>query len=159
MVSVATAKRRRSAGGRPPQFQLDTHIFYHLSQALGRRNRALNAELRRFGLDYARWRVLAVLHEHPGCSMLQLADLTSADRTTLVHTVKVMEREHLISREQRATDRRSVALTLTPQGRGQLAAILPTVLTQNRKALAGFTPPDIDDLRRKLTQISENLKP
>ena len=62
MTPVATTARRRSpAGQMAAAFRLETHIFYHLSQALSRRNRALNIELRRFGLDYPRWRVLAPL--------------------------------------------------------------------------------------------------
>jgi hypothetical protein len=33
------------------------------------------------GLDYPRWRVLAVLHEHSGATMGRLAELTSVDRS------------------------------------------------------------------------------
>jgi DNA-binding MarR family transcriptional regulator len=152
-----TATARRSAQP-APEFHLDQHLFYHISQVLAVRNRALNAELRGSGLDYSRWRVLAVLQEHPGCSMLQLAERTSVDRTSLAHTVRVMENEGLVSRMARATDRRSVMLTLSPLGRRKYHAILPAVLAQNARALAGFCEADVDRLRRQLQRIAENLK-
>src|SRR5215470_18719090 len=77
-------------------FRLEAHIFYLFSSILAQRNRALNRELAQFGIDYPRWRVLAVLGQYAGASMLQLAELTSVDRTTLAHTVRLMVSERLI---------------------------------------------------------------
>jgi DNA-binding MarR family transcriptional regulator len=148
--------RRRAAEATP--FRLESHVFYYFSQILARRQRALNSELRRFGLDYARWRVMAVLNEEPGPSMLRLSDLTSVDRTTLTHTLRLMENEGLIARHERPSDRRSIAVSLTPQGRDMLAQILPTVLAQTDLALDGFTPGEVDRLREQLGRIVANLK-
>ena len=53
-----------------------------------------------YGLDYSRWRVLAVLQEHPGATMGELADLTSVDRTTLTRTLGLMEEAGLIVRRR-----------------------------------------------------------
>src|ERR1700677_981186 len=146
--------RRRAAAA----FRLESHVFYYFSQILARRQRALNSELRRFGLDYARWRVMAVLNEEPGCSMQQLSDLTSVDRTTLTHTLRLMENEGLIARLERPSDRRSIAVSLTPRGADTLAQILPTVLAQTDLALDGFTPEEVDRLRQQLGRIVANLK-
>ena len=149
--------RRVAADDAPAPFRLEEHLFYYFSQILARRNRRLNVELRRFGLDYSRWRVMAVLNEQPGCSMQQLSDLTSVDRTTLTHTLRLMESEGLITRQARSSDRRSVALSLTPHGGELLAQILPTVLRQTERALKGFEPREILALRKQLTRIVENL--
>ena len=80
--------RKESAVG---AFRLEDHLFFHFSQILARRTKAINARLRPYGLDYPRWRVLAVLQEHPGATMGELADLTSVDRTTLTRTLGLME--------------------------------------------------------------------
>jgi DNA-binding MarR family transcriptional regulator len=152
----APRRRRRAADATP--FRLESHVFYYFSQILARRQRALNSELRRFGLDYARWRVMAVLNEEPGCSMQQLSDLTSVDRTTLTHTLRLMENEGLIARHERPSDRRSIAVALKPRGRDLLAQILPTVLAQTDLALVGFTPEEVDRLREQLGRIVANLK-
>jgi DNA-binding MarR family transcriptional regulator len=148
--------RKRKAAAAP--FRLNRHLFYFFTQILARRQRALNLELRRFGLDYSRWRVIAVLNEHAGCSMQQLAELTSVDRTTLTHTLRLMESEALIVRRERASDRRSVEVSLTPHGRRKLKQILPTVLTQTDHALAGFAASEVDQLRGQLARMVDNLR-
>ena len=150
--------RRGAAAEAPARFRLESHLFYYFSQILARRQRALNSGLRRFGLDYARWRVMAVLNEEPGCSMQRLSDLTSVDRTTLTHTLRLMENEDLIVRHERPSDRRSIAVSLTPRGADMLARILPTVLAETDRALVGFTPDEVDRLREQLVRIVANLK-
>ena len=149
---------RGAAAEAPARFRLESHLFYYFSQILARRQRALNSGLRRFGLDYARWRVMAVLNEEPGCSMQRLSDLTSVDRTTLTHTLRLMGNEDLIARHERPSDRRSIAVSLTPRGADMLARILPTVLAETDRALVGFTPDEVDRLREQLGRILANLK-
>jgi MarR family transcriptional regulator, organic hydroperoxide resistance regulator len=153
------------AGPKPPQpkspgkaeFRLETHVFYWFSRILSRRNRALNAELRRFDLDYPRWRVIAVLNQHPGCSMQQLAEHTGVDRTTLAHTTALMEKQGLLTRRARKTDRRSIVLNLTPRGRNLLARILPTVLAHSSQSLSGFTAAEMGTLFRLLQRMADNI--
>lgn len=150
-------QRAAGAGGAAP-FRLESHVFYYLSRILASRNRALNAKLSGHGLDYPRWRVLAVLSEHPGASMLHLAELTSVDRTSLTHTVRLMVDEGLVRRSQRGTDRRSVVLTLTRQGTALFTRILPDVMAQNEQALAGLSAREVAALRASLGQVLRNLK-
>jgi DNA-binding MarR family transcriptional regulator len=109
---------RKAADGRmgAQSFDLDSHIFYLFGQIFGHRNAALNRELRQFEIDYPRWRVLALLGQRPDCSMLDLADGTAVDRTTLAYTVRNMVEEGLVRRAPRPSDRRSVVLGLTPRG-------------------------------------------
>jgi MarR family transcriptional regulator, organic hydroperoxide resistance regulator len=148
---------------RPPKsafegdFQLETHVFYWFSRILSRRNRALNGELRSFELDYPRWRVMAVLNQHPGCSMQQLAEQTGVDRTTLAHTAALMERQGLLTRQARKTDRRSIVLNLTPRGRKLLARILPTVLAHSSQSLSDFTAAEIGTLFKLLRRMADNI--
>ncbi len=155
---------RRSATPSPPSksartvdFQLETHAFYWFSRILMRRNRALNAELRSFDHDNPRWRGMAVLNQHPGCSMQQLAEQSGVDRTSLAHTVALMARQGLLTRRARKADRRSIVLTLTPRGRSLLARILPTVLAHASQALAGFTAAEVRTLFRLLGRIAANV--
>lgn len=140
------------------RFRLDTHVFYLLSRILASRNRALNRSLAGFGIDYPRWRVLGVLSEHPGASMLKLAELTSVDRTTLAHTVRMMVEEGLVQRIERKSDRRSVELRLTRRGSAVLRRILPLVLAQNDHALKGFSSGEADRLRALLGRVLANLE-
>jgi DNA-binding MarR family transcriptional regulator len=139
-------------------FRLEDHLFFHFSQILARRTKAINARLRPYGLDYPRWRVLAVLQEHPGATMGELADLTSVDRTTLTRTLGLMEEARLIVRRERKGDRRSVAISLTPQGRRMFVRILPLTLAETDRALTDFASEEIGALRNRLKRMAENLR-
>ena len=139
-------------------FSLDNHIFYLFGQIFAHRNVALNRALRQFGIEYTRWRVLAVLRERPDCSMLELADGTAVDRTTLAYTIRNMVEEGLVRRAPRPSDRRSVVLGLTPRGSSMLKKILPTVLSINDRCLAGFKEQEIESLFAQLRRIIENIK-
>jgi DNA-binding MarR family transcriptional regulator len=138
-------------------FHLETHAFYWFSRILSRRNRVLNGELRSFGLDYPRWRVMAVLSQHPGCSMQQLAEHSGVDRTSLAHTVALMARQGLLTRRARRADRRSIMLNLTPRGRNLLDQILPAVLAHSRQALSGFTAAEMRMLFKLLRRMADNI--
>jgi DNA-binding MarR family transcriptional regulator len=148
-------RQKESAAG---AFRLEDHLFFHFSQILARRTKAINAGLRRYGLDYPRWRVLAVLQEHSGATMGELADLTSVDRTTLTRTLGLMEEARLVVRRERKSDRRSVAISLTAQGRRMFARILPLTLAETDRALTGFSAEEIGTLRDRLKRMAENLR-
>ena len=150
------ARRQKESAARV--FRLEDHLFFHFSQILARRTRAINARLRSYGLDYSRWRVLAVLQEHPRATMGELADLTSVDRTTLTRTLGLMEEAELIVRRERKSDRRSVAISLTAQGRRMFVRILPLTLVETDRALTGFSAEEIGTLKDRLKRMAENLR-
>jgi DNA-binding MarR family transcriptional regulator len=147
---------------KPPRaaaFRLQDHLFYYFTQILARRTRALNVELRPFGLDYQRWRVLAALNEEATMSMGRLAELTSVDRTTLTRTLGLMEAEKLLSRAPNARDRRAIDISLTARGHRIFERILPKVLAQTERAVDGLTTDEVLSMRRLLTRMVDNLKP
>lgn len=148
---------RKAEGGATRAFKLEDHLFFYFSQILARRTRAINARLRSYGLDYPRWRVLAVLQEHSGATMGRLADLTSVDRTTLTRTLGLMEEARLVARQERESDRRSLVISLTPKGRRMFARILPLTLAETDRALTGFSSAEIGALRDRLKSIADNL--
>jgi DNA-binding MarR family transcriptional regulator len=139
-------------------FRFDDHLFFYFSQILARRTRAINARLRPMGVDYSRWRILAVLHQHSGATMGRLADLTSVDRTTLTRTLGLMEKAGLVARIERKSDRRSLAISLTAKGRRVFARILPLTLADTDRALSGFSSREIATLRDGLGRMADNLR-
>jgi DNA-binding MarR family transcriptional regulator len=149
---------READAGAAPAFKLEDHLFFYFTQILARRTRAINACLRPYGLDYSRWRVLAVLQEHSGATMGELADLTSVDRTTLTRTLGRMEEARLVARQERESDRRSLVISLTPRGRRMFARILPLTLVETDRALTAFSSEEIEALRDRLKRIADNLK-
>ena len=57
---------------------------------LGRRNLALAEKLKPLGISVPQWRILAVLQERAGCTMNELADVSTIDRTTLTRALDRM---------------------------------------------------------------------
>ena len=151
-------RAREGEEGAARAFKLEDHLFFYFTQILARRTRAINARLRPYGLDYPRWRVLAVLQQHSGATMGELADLTSVDRTTLTRTLGLMEEARLVARRERESDRRSLVISLTPKGRRMLVRILPLTLAETDRALTGCSLEEIGALRDRLKRIADNLR-
>ena len=90
--------------------------------------------------------------------MGRLADLTSVDRTTLTRTLGLMEEAGLIVRREGKSDRRSLAISLTAQGRRMFARILPLTLSETDRALTGFSAEEIEVLKDWLRRMADNLR-
>jgi DNA-binding MarR family transcriptional regulator len=147
------------AAAQAPGFALDSHIFYLFTQIFGRRNRSLQQRLRPFGLGVPQWRILAVLQERARCSMTELADLTTIDRTTLTRALDRLARDRLIIRSGDPRDGRSVRLALSAAGVAAYRRILPLVLEENERAVQGFDAAELAGFRALLHRMVRNLDP
>lgn len=142
-----------------PSFELDSHVFYLFTQILGRRNLALAEKLKPLGVSVPQWRILAVLQERDGCTMNELADVTTIERTTLTRALDRMVETGLLARRGDAQDRRSVRLSLTPAGKDLFRRVLPRVVEQNERALRDFSAGERADFRAQLHRMVRNLDP
>lgn len=142
---------------RPAPFDLEQHAFFWLTQVIGSRDRRLTQELRGFGLRVPEWRVLASLCARGRCSMSELADLATIDRTTLTRTVDRMEEAGWVTRLNDASDLRVTPLAPTASGERLFQRIWPTVERLNRVALEGLTAGAVDKLRWTLERMKANL--
>lgn len=142
----------------PPAFDLDRHVFYWLTQVIGARDRELMQGLRESGLRVPEWRVLAALYARQKCTMSDLADLATIDRTTLTRTVDRMEGAGWLSRLADSDDLRVTRLALTAAGRRLFEKIWPTVARLNELALAGISKTDVQLLHKVLEQMRANLE-
>lgn len=142
----------------PPAFDLDRHVFFWLTQVIGARDRELAQGLRDFGLRVPEWRALAALYARQKCTMTELADLASIDRTTLTRTVDRMQDAGWLTRLADAEDMRVTRLALTAAGRKMFERIWPEVQRLNELALSGLSSAQIEALRKILGQMRANLE-
>jgi len=156
MAGRALRKPAESATA-PPDFDLEGHVFYLFTQIMGRRNRQLQEQLAPCGIGVPQWRILAVLHERAGCTMNELADVTTVDRTTLTRALDRMARDGLVTRKSDARDRRNVRLGLTPAGNDAFCRVLPRVVAQNERAVEGFGAAEAASIRALLHRMLRNL--
>src|SRR6266850_859409 len=140
------------------EFDLDRHVFFWLTQVIGARDRELTQGLREFGLRVPEWRALAALYARKRCTMSELADLSTIDRTTLTRTVDRMQEAGWLSRLADSEDMRVTRLELTPAGRRLFEKIWPTVARLNDLALAGVSKADVQLLHRILERMRSNLE-
>ena len=141
-----------------PDFQLDRHVFFWLTQVIGARDRELAQGLKDFGLRVPEWRALAALYARRHCTMSELADLATIDRTTLTRTVDRMQGTGWLERLADEEDMRVTRLALTATGKRMFERIWPAVRRLNELALEGLPKSDIHALQRILERMRANLE-
>jgi DNA-binding MarR family transcriptional regulator len=117
-------------------FDLEHHVFYWMTQVIGRRDRQLGVELRHYGLRVPEWRILALLKARQPMSLGEAAMTVGLDHTTMSRTVDRMVRAGRLLRLSDAGDMRVTRLGLTAAGARLFDQVWPIVLRLNREALA-----------------------
>jgi DNA-binding MarR family transcriptional regulator len=140
-----------------PQFSLERHVFFWMTQAIAARDRRLAVEMKGFGLRVPEWRALAALYARRKCSTSELSDLSSIDRTTLTRTMDRMEEAGWVERVTDPEDARVIRLALTPAGERLFQRIWPTVQQINRAAMEGLPAGAAETLRATLERMKSNL--
>lgn len=154
---ASTSRSEPNAGDAPPQFAIERHFFFWLTQLLDRRDRQLTARLRSAGLRAPEWRVLGSLYSRQRLSMSELADLANIERTTLSRTVDRMVSVGWINRLSDTSDARVTRLTLTAAGERVFTRIWPVVHDVNQAAIAGVPEPAVEMARWALEQMCRNF--
>ncbi|MGE5641149.1 MAG: MarR family winged helix-turn-helix transcriptional regulator [Clostridia bacterium] len=140
------------------KFTLDRHPFFWLTQVIGARDRELGQGLRDYGLRVPEWRALAALYARERCTMSELAELATIDRTTLTRTIDRMEEAGWLSRLADTADMRVTRLALSAAGRRMFERVWPEVERLNELALSGLSNAQIESLRKILGQMQANLE-
>lgn len=140
------------------RFDLEQHLFFWLTQTIGSRDRQLGIALRDFGLRVPEYRALAALCARRRCSMSELADLASIDRTTLTRTIDRMTEAGWVKRlDDDSSDLRVRRLAPSASGQKLFDRIWPVVEGLNRAALDGLTAAERTALLALLRRMKHNL--
>jgi DNA-binding MarR family transcriptional regulator len=97
------------------------------------------------------------LYARKDCTMGELSELATIDRTTLTRTIDRMQDAGWLSRLADETDMRITRLALTAAGRRMFDRIWPEVQQLNALALDGLTRVEIETLRKILARMRANL--
>jgi DNA-binding MarR family transcriptional regulator len=98
---------------------------FAIRQAARHVTRLYERHLADVGLTSAQFSILAVLDETGGMTMAELADVLVMDRTTLVRTMKPLQRDELLRSGAGPNDPRQLLFSLTPAGERKFKAALP----------------------------------
>jgi DNA-binding MarR family transcriptional regulator len=132
-------------------------FFYLLFQTVRRRDQAFGRALEALGLNMPKWRALSVISRLSGCTMNELAEFTTIDRTTLTRTADQLIDAGLVARGGLPGDRRIVRLEMTPAGEKTFEAALVEMRRFNGEALEGISAKDQDYLRKTLRAVIANI--
>ena len=132
-------------------------FFYLMFQTVRRRDQAFAGALDALGLNLPKWRALSVISRLSGCTMNELAEFTTIDRTTLTRTADQLIEAGLVSRGGLPGDRRIVRLELTEKGGAAFEQALVEMRRFNSEALEGVSAEDQAHLRDTLRVVIGNI--
>jgi DNA-binding MarR family transcriptional regulator len=113
--------------------------------------------LGRHRLNIAMWRTLAALSRNGGQRLVDLAQLTSIDVSTLSRMVTRLMRLGLVDRTRSKTSEREVLVMLMPKGRRLLDRLIPVALQFEAALTEGITPADLAVVNRTLHRMHANM--
>lgn len=104
------------------------------------------------------YRVLAALSEqgHP-LRLGEIAELTSADVSTLSRIVAEMSRAGLLTRDRPENDQRSLQVALTPKGAELASRLMPIAQHYEEVATGAMSAKEAAELKQVLVELYKNL--
>ncbi|MEM1019910.1 MAG: MarR family transcriptional regulator [Pseudomonadota bacterium] len=149
----------RLSGPVSPDFDYAAYPFYLLSRAAGRYNAAMEAALRPFGLDQARWRILIVLVQHDQLGTQDIARKVVYKLSTTTRVIQRLEGAGLVKTLQSSKDGRITNVHITEAGRALVDKTRDAANTVFKAAFEGVPAKDIDVMCAQLKNIDERLRP
>jgi DNA-binding MarR family transcriptional regulator len=105
----------------------------------------------------ARWRTLSILAEADCMTITALAEHTFIERSALSRLLEMMEREGLVKRRTRASDKRITEISITKKGTKAFLTMLPIRREIFKRAAKGLEDRDIETLMRNIQHLARNL--
>jgi len=120
-------------------------------------SRALELRTQPHGVSAGQWRFLRVLWREDGITQRELSRRVGMREPTTVIALKGLEKSGFVRRQPSSEDRRRIHVFLTPLAKRLEAKLLPAVVEVNRIATRGLSASEVDDLRRLLRKVGQNL--
>ncbi|MBG9546053.1 MarR family transcriptional regulator [Cytobacillus firmus] len=102
--------------------------------------------------------ILMLLWERDGLSQNAIAETLNKDKTNIARMVLNLERKGFIKRTISQSDRRSLIVNLTEEGKVLGDKIIPITEEFNHLVIKGITEEEIKELDRILTKMRRNVQ-
>jgi DNA-binding MarR family transcriptional regulator len=109
-------------------------------------------------LSFSQWMALMALREAPGGTAADLARIICHDAGSLTRILDQLEKRGLVTRKRSESDRRQVALEMTPRGRALIASLMPRVVGLWNELLGDFSHDEIRVLIKLLTRLTASAE-
>lgn len=109
-------------------------------------------------LTHLEGKLLGYFAQHPGATLRDLVAHTKQDKGQLAKLIKSLREQGLLDGVADARDRRSVRLSLTPEGEAIHKILRKQVGKLSAVAVNGLTEREKDDLLKLLERVRGNLE-
>jgi DNA-binding MarR family transcriptional regulator len=132
-------------------------LFYWTGLLEDRYNQLFVKAMRPMRVTVSRYRTLAILMELTDLTVNELVRHSSIERSALSRLLDQLEREGLIARRLRPTDRRALEIRITPKGRDAFLAMRPVRREVLKRATEGIAPGEVERMRTVIQLMLHNL--
>ncbi len=150
-----SADRMRQASQNVPDLSTTTYLVKQLERAV---RRAIDRELRPYGLSALQYTALSVLDHHPGMSGAQLSRRSFVSPQAGNQMIINLERKGLICRKPTVTNRRVLEIFLTDDGRDLLRSCDPVVKGIETRMIAGLSTAEVSRFRAMLRTCTRAIE-
>lgn len=139
------------------KYDFKESIGYSVALAYRALRMALDAKLKRYGITFRQWQVLASLALEGETAQVRLAELIDVEGPTLVRILDRMEQKGWIKRKVSSRDRRQKLITPTKKAENVWEKMTECAHGVRNNAVNGISSKDISKLKKLLEKIRENL--
>ena len=135
---------------------LGDYIGFHLRLAQDASFRAFASHVGMRDLKPGRFAAMTVISNNPGITQAELGRAIARDKSSVTPLIQELERRGLVERQRSASDRRSIALTLTATGEETLDRLMAHAVEHDRK-LDEIVGPNKANFINLLKKIADDL--
>ena len=155
-MPIAAAHPQDAADHQPAIREL---ISYRLSRTASLMSRGAALRYRReFDVNLGEWRALALLAGDAPYSLIQLSRAAGLDKAQMSRVVASLTERGLVLRQLSPQGRRTIALSLTAQGRTLYAGLIAAAAERDRAFRASLTPGQLDALETALAMLADQAR-
>jgi DNA-binding MarR family transcriptional regulator len=158
MASRQTQPYHKKANPTDPTFEIASSPFYWLARTTGRYVLAMDAVLKRIGMDVPRWRVLMLLTEQSPASVSVLAEHAIIRLSTMTKIVLRMKADGYVETRVSEADGRVTEVLLTPHGLKAVEQVRAQAGRIFEQAFHDIDDTEMQALNETLKHIFDNLE-
>lgn len=152
------AKENHRGGEEVQPYAVRETLFYWIARLEDRYNREFLTAIRPKRITVSSWRALSVVSELGGLTVGELAEHVHIDRSVLSRLLIQLEKDGMIKRVPRATDRRTIELFITDKGRKEYESLYPIRKAVFERARNEIGDKEVQYITNILRQMSDNLE-
>lgn len=150
-------KSKPHPGSPDEPYRLDRSLGYLLNRSADIVSATFVDILKNESISLPAWRVLTALTDRDDQTLSELAAHAGTELSYLSRVVIHAQERGLVVRSVSKTDRRSTRVSITPDGRALVRAVMPQSRALEASWLHGIPQDDVENLRRTLQALYHNV--